>query len=402
MARRFFRIRGRLIDAAGDPKTGVRLSIVDDDRFSPDLIATGWPRADGTFSVSFAREAFNQDPFERDAVPKLLLVVSRPRDRGEFVVVHEERIAPRPFDDELEDLGTIVVDERASGATAQLADLVRVRRVRLDAEAIDHAMAEVAPLVEDLLGVAGLRSGLDVRVSPDIAATGRAIEASVGEPRSRPSWVADAAADVLGVATCALYDPFANVIHLNLDASSRMGLDVLKMTLAHELVHVAQFRTHKALAPALLTATRILRRAREPAPAGDPADVLGAFAFFANLEGYAYHVEADWLRSVYCCAEPIARAEIPKTLLFAAAGVIQEIVRKIVPGARDLDATDELALLLACGPDDLVAAQHLCGRSHYGEHRRGDRPAEFDPDAIEQFARALPGAVKSICSQTRA
>jgi hypothetical protein len=86
---------------AGEP-VQVWIEVQDDDLFLHDFVAAGRTRSDGSFELRFSRTAFNQQPWERQALPHLSLFVWHPapadrRPPGDVPPSHHLRFPPTVF-----------------------------------------------------------------------------------------------------------------------------------------------------------------------------------------------------------------------------------------------------------------------------------------------------------------
>ncbi len=174
MARRIFRLRGRVAWADGSPAEGVFTAIVDADPDFDDGIAIGRTNEEGAFAVSFLEEAFRQEPREAEHVPDIYIVVSLPHPTGAQPVLREHFVAL--FFDGEEDVGTLTLPLRKGespprnpGWRAFPGESKRARRVHLDDELVMLVAEDIAPQVERLTGWPGLLDGVRFEVLETLA-----------------------------------------------------------------------------------------------------------------------------------------------------------------------------------------------------------------------------------------
>jgi TPR repeat protein len=239
------------------------------------------------------------------------------------------------------------------------------RRLVLDEETLAAAAAEVAPLVESLTGWSGLLEGVQLRISDSLGLSFLGIlEAASGVPIENQKHVIrvfNLSFVLSGI--IALYDPFGRVIHVQRSSMERQNLDGLKVFLGHELIHAGQFREHPSLVeeqrPFLLAAAA---RLRGESPGVSPP----AFGFMANIEGHAAHLEHDFLRKHYNCAEPLQHASTFEILTTVGLGSYSAAL--LEPG--ESTPTDS---------GGSKVNQYGAGLRAYRALARDGKPARFDP-----------------------
>lgn len=395
-----FSVRGVVVDEAGAPAGGVVVALVDEDAVSDDLIGVGLTGDDGAFGVSFTKEAFQQEALEVEVTPDLYLVASV-KDGERLVPVARVDLGTLDGPGE-RDVGAVRLPLSAGRAPVAVPELEpvpggkkRARRTRLSDELVRVAADEIRPIVERLTGLPV--GGTQVHVLDRVGRAHAAIVARVtGKPMSEAQIVGcERGAGFMGLA--GLYDPFSGAVFLDRVKLERQNLDGVKVMIGHELVHAGQFKAHPAMIDAFTETLRDTVRAAEVdataaaeavAAAGkaavdlrdavDPA--LGpearaandrAFGFMANLEGYASHIEHDFLRKMYRLAEPLPHHTLVEAMLIAV--------------TAPEDGADDARRAAQAKQDEYVV-----GRVAYQARAQGGNPATFDPDL--RPARTAPGA----------
>ncbi len=410
MTHRFFEIQGHLVDGAGEPVRGVWLSVLDADGVSDDLIGVGMPRDDGSFCVSFTREAFNQDWFENEALPDLYLVVSHLSDQGDASPFFQKAFPELRFEGGKEDLGKIVVTDtspptRVKGAV--IYDFSTVRRVDVDDEVIGHVFAAVRERVKEVTGWEGVGAGVAVRQTVQMLSVLQQISKdAIGAGDDDLPWWSElqqrVQQTVLG-GLAALYDPFKHEIWLDRNVIGQAGLDLMKASMAHELVHAGQFRHHPALVEEYRCSLRSFHDRMAYATRKDPAepmsdrlvrDLLSGFVFMCNLEGYARFVEKRFFARAHTCQHYVPQFQL--ALLLGAAPVVSIASRfgSTLHEAVTLpDPSPEhkaAAWLASLDPVAYKMEQYACDR-WYEAKQKGDEPVAFVPTLGHDL---LPQVVK--------
>jgi hypothetical protein len=397
MSSRTFHVRGRVVTPTGAPATDVIVSVVDVDDILDDVLGVGRPRSDGRFELAFRTEAIRQDAFEREQIPSEMVVdVYRAREEGTPPLLHHtSRFDGLTFADGTEDLGDIVVpDDPGTGTGTTPIDLGDVKRLSLDEGVLAAALAEVAPLVERLTGWSNLRDAVEVRITDSPSEVQRELETSLGIAceTGPSSWLFPLVERVLTVFTGefgGLYDPVRRILWVHRRPMERLGLDALKVTLGHELVHAGQFRAHPEILESYVKTVVAFRKMGTQEPTlEDRRAVVAAFAFMANIEGHAQHLEDDELRRVFPLTAVIPHVPV----LVAVVGLVLSAWERSFGG---FPPPENLALRRARDAGealfatawDLKGAQYTWGLEFYRSRRAGDRPAPFSPSHTDEIAR---------------
>lgn len=387
-----FKVRGKVVRANGAPFSEVVLAIVDEDLLNDDLIGIGVTDANGEFRLSFTTEAFNQDALECESTPDLYIVASL-RFPGELVPIHKQEFSNLTFKDGVEDLGEIKIDsiEPLAGQVAIPGYKKIAKRLELDDETLSDAASEMSALVESLTGWKNLLDGVKVKVTDSIGKTFVGVlegaDGSEIHDRDHAARMLNVSFAVAGVV--ALYDPFARVIHVDQRSMERQNLDGLRIFLGHELVHVGQFREHPELLeeqkPILKNAVAKLR-GESPTSDGSSQEEIEkrTFGLMANIEGYASHIEHDFLRKLYNCAEPLQHTSVIELITTLALGVYGSIrgdfsrpsTSTAPPVGSGSTSSDESE-----GGDSVSSKlnQYGAGLRAYRARAEGNKPAKFDP-----------------------
>ncbi len=322
--RPIFTVRGRVAFFDGTPARAY-VAIVDADPDLDDLIAAGTTEPDGTFRASFTAEAFNQEAGEAEARPDLYVIVSvlsgtsmvplLRRDFGKLAFANAASSANGAME---EDLGTLLLPLGRGEKPSPTPGLrsspgrgkVGARRLRLDDDLVELAVDEVARHVEALTGWSRLRDGVRFAIMDDFDEPYRErARRLLGRSDFSPdelAWIASFArgceADVF-----AQWDQVAQVVLLNRRGLELQGLDCLKVTLGHELVHVGQMRARPDLAALQeLVWSRSWRHLLDGTVATVDERREDA-RLMANIEGYAAYIEETYLARIYTHATPVAR-----------------------------------------------------------------------------------------------
>jgi hypothetical protein len=410
MTQRFFEVQGQLVDRAGEPVKGVWLSVLDADGVSDDLIGVGMPRDDGSFCVSFTREAFNQDWFENEALPDLYVVVSRLSDQGDASAFFQKEFPGLAFEGGKEDLGKIVVTDtspptRIKGAV--IYDFSKVRRVDVDDEVIAHVFAAVSERVKEATGWEGVGAGVAVRQTVEMLSVLQQISKdAIGSGDEELPWWSElqqrVQQTVLG-GLAALYDPFKQEIWLDRNVLGQAGLDLMKASMAHELVHAGQFRHHPELVEAYRSSLRSFHDRMAYCTRKDPTepmsdrlvqDLLSGFVFMCNLEGYARFVEKRFFAQAHTCQHYVPQFQL--ALLLGAAPVVSiasrvgSTLHEAVTVSDPSPEHKAAAWLASLDPVAYKMEQYGCDR-WYETKQKGDEPVAFLPTLGQEL---LPQVVK--------
>ncbi len=398
MSQRFFEVSGRLRTESGKPPHHVLLSLLDSDTYSDDLIGVGAPGPDGRFRVTFTREAFNQDWLENEDIPDIYLVVSRMDENGGLKPFFEKAYPTLSFVGGKEDLGDVVLTADfpvSSSKGSSLFDLGRVRRVDVDDEVIAHVLSSVSSDIEKYTGWRDVAHGVPIKQTYQILNVVTEITSTaIGASKCLPWWTElyQRVQQSMVGGLAAHYDPFNKEIWIDRNVLGQAGLDIMKASVAHELVHVGQFRSYPELVQKYRTSlsthdarlrycTR--REPDEPMPASLVLDLIEAFAFMCNLEGYARYLEGHFFAKAHT-----SQRYIPQLRLDLLVGAVpamamasmssQRVHRAVIPQ----DGTDEqkaAAWLASLDPVAYKAEQYGCDR-WYLNRQKGQEPVAFDPD----------------------
>ena len=407
MSQRFFEVRGQLVNASGEPIRDLLVSILDSDKVADDLIGVGTPMNDGRFCVSFTREAFNQDWFENEDLPDLYVVVSTIGDDGVPEAIFQRDFPGLRFEGGNEDLGRIEIDTTSPATTVKgsvFYDFSNVRRVDVDDEVIAHVLDAVVGRVESVTGWKGIAEGIPVKQTVQLLEVISEITAgAIGSEQALPWWTdmhQRVQQTVLG-GMVAVYDPFAEDIWLDRNLLGQAGLDIMKASVAHELVHAGQFRQHPALVEAYRRSLvahdlRLRYSTRDDASEGIPSELtrelLPAFAFMCNLEGYARYVEAQFFRTTHTAQRYVP--QIRMGLLLGSVPVLTA-ARFSAPAMHAAvaspDASDEekaTAWLTSLDAVAYKAEQYGCDE-WYKSRQKSDDPVAFLPNLGQEVLPAL-------------
>ncbi len=302
-----FRFRTKVVDPSGLPCGGLSIAVVEWDPIRDDLLAVGTTDGEGCFEVSFTRREFNQDPFEAERHPEIYVVLSVERD-GRKVALYRSKPYRPLFSGGIAEVLPIVLPAPPAAMPAiegcEPVPGLKEGVVRLDVDdALVHlAIDDVAPVVERITGVPGLGTGYRIVIADgfdDLLTTlGRNHGA---EPDVVPSQLLGF---VLDQELSSFYDPVDSVLTLNRLFLSRQSFEAMKVTLGHELVHVAQFRQF----PDLVDRTREATKRLVQSLAAEGADLSGFGALLessgllqllSEVEGYAAYVQKDFLEKEY-------------------------------------------------------------------------------------------------------
>ena len=364
-----FEVIGQVTSKRGFAIHNLRVAVVDQDMMFHDLIGVGFTDKNGEFQLSFTRSEFNQDAFENEEVPDLMLICSV-WDDDRFKVVHQHTCGELAFKDGSEDLGTVVIDSWdeaprfIEGADPSPGLTKRVARLDITEPLVSHCLAEVAPLVEELTGWPDLLADLKVDITDDISPYFRKLtEEVLGES----TWVSRQLDRLLAWSSSvmALYDPTSHTIAINRSRMARYtNLDGFKVILGHELVHVGQFKQHPELIKLYRAQLDWIRELLEESEELDVAAVQEAVgrsefqARMSELEGYAYYIQRDYLERRYHMATWFEHASLFE-------GLFQGAIKFLVPGMQ--------------GGNDLKLTQYESGSQAYRSLRGGgeDKPVPF-------------------------
>ncbi|RYE88583.1 MAG: hypothetical protein EOO75_13120, partial [Myxococcales bacterium] len=245
---RIFRVRGRVVDEAGAPVEGLWVALVDADPVLDDFLGAGLTHPDGSYELSFARDEFNRERFELEQTPDLYAVVSVTRDGVDVPVARHvfAPVRPGPATHALEDIRVAMHGGQPPALAGQEAfpGLYHpsARRLRIDRELVEAALAEVVPRVEELTGWSNLLDGITVLLEHeyDDAAVHRRLCDRLGVPHNdQPRHISDAC--------LAFYQPTTRTVVVRSEVSGRQGYEALKQILGHELVHVGQYTRYPDL-----------------------------------------------------------------------------------------------------------------------------------------------------------
>ena len=411
MSQRFFEVAGKLVDPSGEPMKGVLLSVLDSDKYSDDLIGVGTPREDGTFCVSFTREAFNQDWFENEDVPDLYLVVSKREDGEDPKAYFQKSFPGLTFEGGKEDLGTVEVTDDSAPTTVKgslIYDFSKVRRVDVDEEVIDHVMKAVTERVQTVTGWEDVAAGVPVHQTVQLLkVTMEITRGAIGADHDLPWWAEiqqRIQKSVLGGMT-AVYDPFKREIWLDRNMLGQAGLDIMKASIAHELVHAGQFNRYPELIDTYrrsihahdLRGRYCLREdPKEVLPAELIKELLPAFAFMCNLEGYARYIEARFFGPAHTCQKYVPQIRLGMVL----SSIPVMTIARFSSGAKKMqepvvsespsDEEKATAWLTSMDPLAYKAEQYSCNE-WYVVRQEGDEPAPYNPALGQEL---LPELVK--------
>lgn len=380
---KIYRVSGRICWRNSAPAAGIQLLIVDDDPLVDDVIAAGASDNAGRFCSSFAREAFNQEPLECERSPDIYIVASVLGEQG---LVPIARFSFPPSTERDRDLGTLSLPLQPGQRPKPRARLPwpallkRARRVAIDRALLADVVDEMSSAVGRLTGWGGLARGIDVDVVEDLKAY-NADRLLRFEPKGKVDAVRRAIVRRQHFEGVAMYDAFEKKVVIDRSYAETQGLDVLKVIVGHELVHVGQYREH----PQLLTEREtLLRQAWEDIPvlAGISsgttslsADVLARardqFRFQANIEGYATYIEQK-LRKIYTCSSALPHR-----------GFMVRIFSEIGEARRRKQAAEQSRAALRGVPLEICElegrARYSTGLDAYLGREDGGQSVPFDP-----------------------
>ena len=376
--RKTFHVKARVAFSGGEDAAGVYVAIVDADPECDDLLGVGVTNPVGKLTLSFTAEAFNQEPGEAEERPDLYVIVSI-EHRGARVPILRRDFPGLRFDGE-EDLGTITLPI-ARGQTPIPAIGLRpapgaskiVRRLHLDAETIEYGAREVSKVVEQLTGWKGLLSSTRFEIVDGFADFERR---RVADLLGRGDLTADELALVerramrCDVGMMALWDHTERVVLLNKPILEAQNLDALRLTLAHELVHVGQSTAHPEI-DAELRAIQSDLIAHSLAGTECSKERLEAIVrFMANVEGYASYIE-NLLAGFFTHGTTIWGAKIAARMKMAE--------RKGSPAPKVSPSTSPKTWrdLLVFGAT-AKSSQYEMGRAAYIARAPADGTAKFD------------------------
>ena len=398
MTQRFFEVTGKLVDACGQPMKDVLLSVLDEDTYSDDLIGVGAPAPDGSFCVSFTREAFNQDWFENEDLPDLYIVVSKVDGEGNSTPVFQKDFPGLRFEGGSESLGLIEITDSSPATTVKgsiLYDFSNVRRVSVDDEVITHVLEGVTERVEALTGWKSVAKDLPVKQTYELLRVINGITAAaIGKKPDELPWWSELhqqlQKSVLG-GIAAVYDPFAQQVWLDHGLLGQAGLDIMKASVAHELVHAGQFSAHAELVEdyrqSLVAHDLCLRYSTrqdssEAMPEALIEELPTAFLFMCNLEGYARYVEGRFFARAHTCQRYVPQIRVG---MIAGTAPVVSLARwagtRTTPPILANGASDRAkaaAWLTSLDPVAYKAEQYGCDQWYLAK-QKGDAPAPFDP-----------------------
>lgn len=359
----------------GAPAAGIWVALVDADPELDDLLGVGVTGADGAFRLSFTSEAFNQEPGEDEALPDLYAVLSVAGDKGP-VPVARRALHGLSFE-RAEHLGSLTLPAQPAAGKPAARRLSAMpgsgkaaRRLRLDAEIVAHASAEIAPLVEAVTGWSGLLQGIQFEIDEEMAdGVRRYASALLGREISAEEW------PQVETAYVAIWDPVGARVFLNRKLLEAQNLDYLKVAIGHELVHVGQTRNHPAMdAEFRRMATGALTLLLSGSNARSSAE---EWSFMANIEGFATYIEEHYLRRVYTHASALPDIAAMATSRFEYRRGKRRVDRAVADLASEGSASP-------AGPArhwGTTASQYTAGCAHYLSLHQDGRPARFDPAA---------------------
>lgn len=405
MLPKVFTLIGRLTYCDGSEASGVFIGIVERDYDDPDdLIGCGYARQDGFFRLSFTREAFNQDPGEDEDLPELYLVLSVRRS-GALVPVARRDLPPMTFE-RIEDVGAIALPFAAGDEPSAIeGDALpgrakRARRLTLDAPIIAMAAREVSMFVEVITGWEKLLEGVRFEVVDSLAAAHRIGTDNV---LARAHLDAEQAARVEArrrgprPEVVALFEPRERCIYLSRPMFESNNVDVLKLTLGHELVHVGQLIHHPELRE-LLDELHLEQLQAIAAQRKWPADRLREFfGVLANLEGYARYVEQA-LRLFYPCSDVVVHPDQLASFAEPDGAQAQVLGTMELVHADDVDAFVTVEALKDKEMTYVAGYRAYVERSRSGKVRFDPslRPEVTTTEAVEQLkTRATGGCMAS-------
>jgi hypothetical protein len=395
MKQRFFEVTGQLVDAAGNPMQDILLSVLDSDDYADDLIGVGTPTSDGRFCVSFTREAFNQDWFENEDLPDLYIVVSKLDDEGTPTAFFQKEYPGRTFVGGKEDLAKIVVTDDSPATTAKgsvIYDFSNVRRVDVDDEVIAHVLEAVTQRVQAVTGWDDVAKGVPIKQTYELLSVIQGITAgAIGKEKELPWWTElhqRVQKSVLG-GIAAVYDPFDREVWLDHGLLGQAGLDIMKASVAHELVHAGQFDHYPDLVNTYRTSLiahdlrmryGVRKDPSEPMPEELIQQLLPSFVFMCNLEGYARYVEKQFFACAHTCQRYVPQIRLGLIMgtapVLSLANLTSETVHAPVVSADATQQEKAAAWLTSLDPLVYKAEQYGCDQ-WYSARQKGDAPVPF-------------------------
>jgi len=359
-----FKLSGLVTDARGRAIHNLRVAVVEQDALIDDLLGVGMTDERGAFRISFTTKEFNQEPFEHETSPDIYLVLSAYRD-GKFVAVDRQEFPGLAFADGVADLGLIKIqswDEEPTILSHQNPTpglKLNVVRLNIDHDLVRHCLEEVGPLVESLTGWPGLLESTSVEIEEDAVAFWAKTMGSFD--LGLPDLAKRVLSHVVFKKALAAYAPHAKRIVVNGKEAVFSNLDGLKVILGHELVHRGQFLYEPGLLARYDAAVRELR----PKLLDADLSIRGFLAWFLasplqqlmkHMEGYAAHVQTDFLQTYYNCAMPLVHV-----------GLLERMLAPVLP-----HLFKEMA--------EVKVKQYTEGRAWYRERQEGNLPARFSPE----------------------
>lgn len=356
-----FLVTGQLVER-GEP-VGAWLEVQDEDVFLHDFLAAGRSRADGSFQFEFPRRAFNQQPWENEDVPDLVVYVWRdaPADQRPDVEdppTHCMRFARDVFVDQRAELGPIELDDAARPGRWLFRQAITSRR-----PGGGWTLEELKRLSDEVRGWV----------------------LSICGPPSPPTVTLGLASldDCVGC-----YQPEHRQILLDPTFLAELGPDAVRRLLAHEWAHATAHHATERVSDAIdldqtgsLTVWALDMTQHVPLSAGDLATCLVRQAATANHEGYAHFVE-----------ERVVRRHLPLS-----AYPVQTLWQRAKTEARDR-RVDEAAFRLWLAQHDAYALRQL-GLAWYRHFYRRRRRVQFQRRAglellaacMDRFGRLVRG-----------
>jgi hypothetical protein len=408
MSAPIFTLRGRVAFEDQTAAPDVFVAVVDADPDLDDLLGIGFTAHDGTFRLSFTREAYNQDPADSEELPDPYLVMSVTH-RDALVPVLRRDYGKLAFATAAmeEDLGTTVLPLRAGAPPPLPPAGLRpapgrgkvVKRLRLDDAVIQAVAREIAPLVERLTGWPGLLDGLRFETVDYTFPSLRAhLARALGRADFAPHELAliSAVARERDASALAEWDSSARVMRLHRPNLEAQNVDALKVAIGRELVHVGQSRAHPG-DDALYERYRAqvwgnLLAGRRAPP--ELAREMGRF--MANVEGYAAYIERGFLRATYTHASTIARPTADADAHYLA----QETAHTVRAALPPEEAEEERELVGAS-----KETQYVSGMTEYVTRSPGLVPARYEhdlrPELVPDPEAAYP-RLKLVMAKARA
>lgn len=387
-----FRVQGSVTNAHGDHLENLLVAIVDEDTFSDDLLGIGLTDARGGFRLSFTREEFNQDPFERDEIPTLRVIFSVPH-KGSHKVIHQKSFPELTFQTLEEDLGEIRIDAWEDKTPEFLEKLdpipgyyKKVTRLNISDELVQHALEEVAPLVESLTGWPNLLRDIHVDITDDFSPyLAGYLQSSQDETNNEPPDPILTKLLSHWINALALYDPATRTIVVGRSALGKHNLDAMKVALGHELVHVGQHRYHPHAFEQQLEHLSWLQTFldnQEELTVDRLREILTTSHLneqMTEIEGYAYYIQTDFLEKHYNMATFFGTRSLLHT-------TINFLLSKFAPDVNNLQ--------------QIKANQYTDGRQDFRDQEKQGLPAAFC--AREQEARTKAQELARTAAQAHA